>query len=346
MRNSINQRPLAFQSWLCRRDIIDNLKHIKFKGSGVHVLFISLVITLFLPQAQVLAGDKKDTYIYLGLSQPSLDLKLNDQGSVDRNTSFHELDYRPKVPTIALIGMSYGGITASVSEDLGDSDETYVDYTDYSLALFYSWFGFDASYTEFIRFRINQSQGFDDALKDDELDKKDLAMRFYSADIYLLPIRWNFDFDAAFDPSKEKTNGLGLGLIGSWNRTSVETKLGLIPAPWKTAFGSDGAIKEGELTGISLQAAVCGTLKLGPLYFSALLGAGPGQHSFTYSTSNEERSGNGEQVILRQRLAFGLTGAHMFTALLFNSDSPDYMLKYMTIAPTHTEIGVVAGYKW
>jgi hypothetical protein len=181
---------------------------------------------------------------------------------------------------------------------------------------------------------------------EEEYDKRDLAMRFYSADAYLFPLRLNFDFGAAFDPAKDKSNGIGLGLIGSWNRTAIDTQLGLLPETWKNAFGSDGSFVGGELTGTGLELALSGSLSLGPLYFAALLAQGVGQHSFIYESTDFDRSGKGDQVLFRARADLGLVGKNLFCALRFNSQSPDYQLKYMTISSARTEIGFVTGVKW
>ncbi len=292
------------------------------------------------------AAPKHDTYIFVGMSQPSIDLLVSDEGTEGKPDAGHSISYEPELPNIAILGFSYAGYTLSMSQDLGSSDSNALDYTDYSLAAYFPWIGVDATYSEFIRFRINENSGFDQSLKVDEYDKRDLAMTLYTANLYVFPLRYNFDFGAAFDPSKDKTNGIGLGLVGSWNRTGLDSRFGLIPEPWKLAFGSDGAFVRGELTGTSVQAALSGTIKLSMVYLSALFGFGPGEHQFTYETDTSKRSGRGSQTIIRQKLMAGLTGDRLFLAATLSNESPDYALKYMTLESSRLEVGAVAGVKF
>lgn len=305
-----------------------------------------LCLFLFASSGRALAAGNSDVVVSLGVTQPSLNLTVTDQGSVEKNAEYHEVHYVPRLPLIGLIGFSYKGLGISVSHDLATSSDAYLEYTDYSLGLFYPWIGLSASYTEFLRFRISDSQVFAGELPANEYRRDDLAMRFYSIDAYLFPIRWNFDFGAAFDPSRVKSTGVGLGLIGSANQTAIDTRSGLLPEPWRAAFGPDGAIVGGELTGLGAQLALAASLEFGPLYASALVAGGLGQHTFEYQSIDFSRSGGGNQVLLRTRFDIGLIGKNLFGSFSYNSQAPNYELKFINLTSERSEIGIVTGYKW
>lgn len=196
---------------------------------------------------------------------------IDNEGDTAETKSSNRIIYGPQIPDILELGGSWSGLAASVSFDVPSDDERAVDYTDYRLSLYFSWIGLEANFTEFVRFRIEDSYGFAEDLEDEQIFNDSMFMRFMSANLYLFPLRWNFDFDAAFDPAKEKSTGFGLGAIASWNSLELNTDRGLVPGPWRSAFGSDGGFDRGELSGLTGQIALSGVLSLASFYVSALI---------------------------------------------------------------------------
>lgn len=288
----------------------------------------------------------KSRYVSVGVSHPSLTLAVDNVGADDAAGPSHSIDYQPKDPTVVFLGARYGGISASISDSVG-SDSKQLDYTDYRFSYFFSWIGFDVGYTEFERFRITDSKGFDTELEDRELHRGDLSVTFASANAYLFPLRYQFDLNRAFDPSLVKgKSGVGLGVVGSYYLTEIETELGFVPADWQPGFGSDGQFAEGSLMGSGIQAALAGTLALGHTFFSVMFAAGAGKHEFEYDAVEQTRTGTGTATKITTRISTGYSGKSMFAAIEATEESPDYELRHMTINTTRFEASALVGMKF
>lgn len=304
---------------------------------------IILIAILFISK-NIYAKEKKSS-VYLGISQPDLTLTVDNNGSENPSDNPHNLSYEPIVPTILVLGGSYGIFSASYSFEL-DESESSLNYTDYSLSFNSSWVGVNASYSEYEKFRINQFAGFPSNLDENELRRPDLSVLLINADLYIFPIRWNFDFDSAFDPAQEKNNGIGLGFIGGWNKLAIETKEGLIPTDWRDGFGGDGQFVRGDLSGTNGQFVISGVLAFSGFYTSALIALGPGNHHFKYETNTETREGEGFKTKINQKLSLGYSGTRFFTVLAMSEEAPDYELKFMTIGASRLETNLFVGFKF
>ncbi len=308
----------------------------------LYLFYMCGVITSF----DALASAKSPSYVYVGLTQPSIDLTINDNGADARNDTYHEILYEPMMPLIAKVGLSFKGWSIGLSRDVQDTGENSLDYTDYEANLLYEWWGMTASYSDFQKFKIAEQTGFAVDPPENEYHREDLALRFYSANFYLFPLRLNFDFGKTFDPAEDKTTGIGLGVIGALNRMGVHTEFGLLPEAWKDLFGGDGRIQSAEFTGNTLQAALSGSIKIMNFYAAFLTAMGPGSHSFSYQTERETRTGKGEQTLVRQYLSAGFIGKNLFSGVNLTYESPDYTLKFMTLEPSRSQLNVLVGTKF
>ncbi|WP_159455158.1 DUF4421 family protein [Pseudobacteriovorax antillogorgiicola] len=290
---------------------------------------------------------KSPSSVFVGWRQPDLGLEVDDEGLDNKDGDVHRLIYEPKLPNILVLGFSWRGLTVSGSLDVQlEDDDKSVDYTDYKLGWYESWFGIDGSYTSFERFRITETSGFNTELSDDDLFKRDLVATFIAASLYAFPLAWRYDFEAAFDPSKEKQTGIGLGLIGSWNSIDIESMSGLVPSDWQAAFGGDGGFTNGTLTGYNLQLALGGTLAWQGLFLTALYASGEGQHEFTYTVGPDERDGDGDLNKLTERFAAGYSGKFWYLVFSLEQESPTYALRFMSLTPSRRDMSLVFGIKW
>ena len=284
--------------------------------------------------------------VYAGLSQPGLDISIDNEGLDNPGGKTNRIIYQPRFPTIVVFGASIDWLSVSGSFDLPSDDGNSLDYTDYRLSLSRNWIGMDASYSEFLRFKIADAEGFAGDIAEQERFRPDLALVFMAANLYLFPIRWRFDFDKAFDPAARKQSGLGLGLLGSWNRLSLDTEFGLVPEAWRAAFGNDGQFERGELEGWNTQLALGAVLAMGDFYIAGLFAVGPGQHEFSYEAGEDQRSGEGHLNKLSERLSIGYSSKSLFMAGEYLAESPNYDLRFMSLGPSRSEITALAGLKW
>lgn len=281
----------------------------------------------------------------VGIRQPLLIVTVDDEGVEENERDLHEVVFEPKVPTIGELSGKYGNLSAGYSHNLDGEDEDALDYTDYRLSYYLAFLGIDAAYTAFEHFRIADSTGFPDG--DAERDQKlDLATTFVSANVYAFPLRWGYDLATSLEAAAEKQTGLGIGLIGSYAQTDLETPSGLVPDRWQAAFGPDGGFDDGSLWSANLEGAVGVTLAPGPFYLTMLGAAGQGIQHFEYMAGGQRREGKGIADKLNGQIQAGYSAKRTFLSLRYAFESPRYVLKNMSISTDSSDLGVQFGIKF
>ncbi len=236
-------------------------------------------------------------------------------------------------------------MSVSFSHDLDFEDETALDYTDYRLGLFFQSVGVDASYSNFENFEITKSEGFAQDI-DGEVFRPKMSSRLLASNVYIFPLRFNFNLDSTMEPDELKKTGLGLGMILSVTETSITTPDGLIPIEYQQEFGADGQFSEGVMRGINGQAAMAFTLAPGPLYLSGMLALGLGNQIYNYEVGGETKSGSGIAGKEDYMISFGYSAKRSFLSVSYTHESPRYVLKDMVIAVESTNLAVELGVKF
>ncbi len=294
------------------------------------------------------AKDPK-TVVSLGVSQPLLVLIADNVGKDEENESNvtpKELVFAPDIPTIGTIGLSYNHLSASFSHNLDDEKENELSYTDYRLGLFFSVLGVDASYSDFESFEITMTEGFAQNVEDGGVYRPKMSSRFLASNVYIFPLRFNFDLDQTMEPDELKKTGLGLGTILSVTETTIDTPEGLIPNEYQQEFGQDGEFREGVMRSFNGQFALAFTLAPGPLYLSGLLAVGIGNQIYDYTVGEETRSGSGIADKEDYMISFGYSAKRSFLSFSYTHESPRYVLKKMAIAAESSNLAVEFGVKF
>ncbi len=302
----------------------------------------------FVLSAQAFAKDPK-AVVSFGVSQPLLVLIADNVGKdadESSDTPAKELVFAPDIPTIGTLGLSYNHLSASVSHNLDDKNENKLSYSDYRLGLFFSVFGIDASYSDFKSFEITMTEGFAQNVEGGGVYRPKMSSRFLASNIYIFPLRFNFDLDQTMEPDELKKTGLGLGTILSVTETSISTPDGLIPAEYQQEFGDDGRFSEGVMRSFNGQIAMAFTLAPGPLYLSGLIAVGLGNQIFDYTVGEETRAGSGIADKEDYMINFGYSAKRSFLSFSYTHESPRYILKDMAIAAESSNLAVEIGIKF
>lgn len=280
------------------------------------------------------------------MRQPLLVVTVDDEGEEVLSEELHEVVYKPKIPTIGVLGVSYLGFGASYSHNLDGEDEDELAYTDYRLSLLYTQVGFEAAYTEFERFQVAESSGFDDKLGKTDTKRVTMASTFTTASLFYFPLRLGYDLGSSLEPARMKETGVGLGVVGSYTESTIRSPEGMIPEPWQRAFGPDGSFEAGKLSCTSLQAALGGTLTAGPFFVTGLYALGGGRQAFSYRTETHTRSGIGVADKESMRIGLGYSANRTFLALQYAQESPRYVLRNMSISAESSDLSAQFGVKF
>ena len=309
---------------------------------------ISALVAVFGFSATATAKDPK-AVVSFGVSQPLLVLITDNVGSENEeesNAAPKELVFAPDIPTIGTIGVSYNHLSASFSHNLDNENENKLSYTDYRLGLFFSVFGVDASYSDFQSFEITTTDGFAQNIEDEGVYRPKMKSRFLASNVYIFPLRFNFDLDKTMEPDEMKKTGLGLGTILSVTETSITTPDGLIPTEYQQEFGADGQFGEGVMRSFNGQLAAAFTLAPGPLYLSGLIAVGIGNQIYDYAVGEESKTGSGIADKEDYMISFGYSAKRSFLSFSYTHESPRYILKNMAIAAESSNLAVEVGVKF
>jgi hypothetical protein len=313
-----------------------------------HILIGFLVLSI--PKALFAGQSHDDSYVSMGLHSPSLDLSVANNGFDSTSPGGgQELHYGPESPLILSLGLAYGGLSGSLSQDLvQDESNKKLDYTDYRLAYYLDSFGIDAQYSEFLHFQLDSTSGLDEStISEDDRMRDDMALKNTAANIYWFPLKLNWRFDPAMDPARtDKQNGVGLGLVGTYNSLGISSKRGLIPRGAQSSFSPEGDIKKGLFQTNQAQVALAGTLTGKGVYLTTLLAAGQGEQKLKYETSNKTVEATGQAVTSIIHVVAGYVNKACFFDVSYRSDSPSFILKTITITTDRSEIVAEAGVKF
>lgn len=297
----------------------------------------------------VLSSLAADNYGAISARTPLLTFDISDAGSDTSNSTGSSLHYSPKLPTILGVETRIHGVTLGYSKALSvNTDKEEMNLTDYSLRLYYESFGFDALYSEFLGFRLTSANVLDlNTIPQDEIFRKDFAIKETNVNLYYFPIRLSFNLDRSFDPSQnDQVNGLGAGLVATYNNVGIDTQFGAIPTGFQSSFGPDGSMLRGSFESVSLSAALAGTLALKPLFLSAMASIGQGPQTIKYQNSSENRTTSGTATRQSLLALLGVSSSRFFLALQISYEAPKYTLKTLAISGTHTDAALKLGLKF
>ncbi len=289
---------------------------------------------------------KSNSYVSLGLKQPDLILSVENRDTDEVDIDEKTILYEPRLPTVASATFSVNGISASYSHNLSGGNEDEIEFTDYRLSFYKKWFGIEGKFSEFYRFRINSSTGFEEELTEEESLREDLLISFTSANVYFFPFRFGYDLENALNVDTIKRTGLAFGLLGSYNQTLISSENGLIPEQWRQDFGPDGRFGEGMLGSTNLLFSINGVLAFGPFYVSTMLALGAGNQFFEYDSNTETRTGKGIADKDNVNFSAGISFNGGFVAFKHELESPVYNLKHMALVVESAETSLTVGVRF
>jgi len=312
-------------------------------------LNLSLATIILTCTSQLAYSKANGSHINMGISYPSLNLKISDQGQETASgSSKHSIVYEPVVAKAGHLSYTAGYLSLSYSRSI-DEEEEKPQFSGGSIKWYRSTYGFDIDHQQFESFQITNGSGFSLALPNSEINKQDLRVNLTTARVYILPFRKQYAFSVSFEPAVKKKTGVAAGVMFSGNDLTFSTNQGLIPQTWKIPFGNNAGFVDANLRGNYLQLCAAFTLAYGPSYFSFLGAVGPGEQSYNYTVNtfseNTNTGTNRSQAFLLKTQA-GLVGQTFFTAISTSIKSPEYTLDKLTIAGNQQETKGITGFKW
>lgn len=291
------------------------------------------------------AARKVPSYISVSASAPDLIFDVENEGTESSIKGDRTIRYGPRVPLILGVGYSTGGLSLSYSSTVGPASKE-LKFRDYTTSYFSEAWGVSGGYTDFKRFHVLKTSGFSAELEPEHSERLGMQVSYTRVNLFWLPLRWGFGLEQAFDPAEEKSTGIGMGGILSYNRLTMNSGRGIIPQPYQQDFGNDALLDDADLTSRNLQACIGFTLAVGGAYLSGLVAAGPGQQQFAYQVGEERKSGRGAATKLRVQALTGYAGKRFFAAAGGQLESPQYILKHMTLGAGSEEWLLISGIKW
>lgn len=315
-----------------------------------------------------LAKDKGDTYVYTGLVSPLFSLSAdaitstNDKGEARsdgvNNAPDSRIEWDAPTTLAATLGFSYGGFGFGTSFDLEDKEQqdntdqraTKVEtsYTSYDFSYFFERVGASVSYTDLQGLKITSTSGAAGDVEDPEgpdVFRPDIRLTSKSANLWLLPLRYNLDLDSFFDPAKpSQGSGIGLILGGSYDDLDLRMKRPLISDAYAGPFGADGLYLRGTFVTFSTIAGPVVTLDFHGVYCSGMVAFGTGNEHVEYKTEHgRQKTVEGTSEKLSMYVAVGYKGDGFFSSLSYLADSPGYRLNTMIVSTTKDALTFTIG---
>lgn len=312
------------------------------------------------------AKDKGDTYLYTGIVMPQYTLTAdsitaeNDKESRAETNDTPEsgIDWSAEASLALQVGFSYKGFGLGTTFDLEDKEQedntdrraTKVEtsYTSYDFSYFFERAGFSVAHTDLQGMKILSTNGEAAENLDPEgpdTFRPDIRIRSKSANVWLLPLRYNLNLDTFFDPAKP-SQGTGIGLVvgGSYDDLDLRMKRPLISEAYAGPFGEDASYMKGTFVTWSAFLGPVVTLDFRGLYCSAMIANGNGKQRIEYQNEHKrEKTVEGISEKLNAFLAAGYKGQDYFASLNVSFAEPSYRLESMILSTNKGYVALTLG---
>ena len=280
------------------------------------------------------------------LSRPTHELVVLNQGvDTPEGVGGQSLTYGTWDPFLVGGFLSFGHFaigyagTPANGEDASEVQELRLSY-------WHERFGLQLGSAHAKNFRIIGGSVFD-SLGPGEIRRSDMKYDNATAQLTWALIDLGLHLDNAFEPAEyPKRTGGALVTIASLDRMTLDGNTALIPGSQQTVFLQDGGFRSGDFLSANLSLGWGQALALGNFYVSGLFAIGMGRARYTFETDSGETSrgtvSNKDHLILGS----GYSGARFFTAGQFTAESPEYVLRSISLQTSRQELIFYSGVKW